>query len=70
MAHADPMAEQVRKTQKLERVAMAIFWEMNAVMHDHAIAWKRCDKKIVYRDAARAAIATLAHGCLQSAPSR
>lgn len=55
------MVERVKEMQKLEAVAKAIFWEMNAVMHDHADAWKQCDKKVVYRDCARAALSAALH---------
>jgi len=47
--------------RKLEAVAKAIFWEMNAIMHDHEDNWRKCDKQNVYRDCAKAALAAAAH---------
>jgi hypothetical protein len=46
---------------KLEAVAKAIYWEMNAVMHDHEECWASCGKQDIYRDCARAALTAMAH---------
>ena len=42
-------------TDMTERVARAIYFNMNCVMHDHDELWRDCNQAI-YRDCARAAI--------------
>lgn len=54
-------AERAREIVKLEAVAKSIYWEMNAVMHDHDKNWRECDKKEIYRDCARAALVAASH---------
>lgn len=49
--------------RKLEAVAKAIYWEMNAVMHDHEKNWRESGKKALYRDCARAALVAASHFC-------
>jgi hypothetical protein len=46
-----------REAQKRERVAKAIFWRMNSIMHDHEENWRTCGKREIYRDCADAALA-------------
>ena len=43
----------------LERVAKAIFWSMNSIMHNHEKLWLTSNKKVVYLDVAHAAIAAM-----------
>jgi hypothetical protein len=40
----------------IERIARAIFFRMNSVMHDHEKLWRECLQQNVYRDCARAAV--------------
>ena len=46
-------------TDVVERVAKAIFWSMCSIMHDHDKLWHKTDKKEIYLDVARAAIAAM-----------
>lgn len=48
-----------RRERDIDRAAKAIFWRMNAVMHDHDAEWRKCLNKIVYRDCAAAALAAV-----------
>lgn len=47
--------------RRLEAVAKAIFCEMNSIMHDHEDEWSKCNKQVIYRDCARAALVAAAH---------
>jgi hypothetical protein len=45
-----------RTTKEEEAVAMAIFCEMNSIMHSHEECWQNCGQQAIYRDCARAAL--------------